>query len=88
MFIPRIPVASCYPSLGDKQTDANRLNVLSQPDRGAFQMLEDDPANHCGSGLKTEFGPGDPGYKGGRWVTGGGDRFMCPLIGGGYEPGS
>lgn len=42
--------------------------------------------------LQTEFGPGDPGYLGGRWwldngdgVMGEGDTFfLCPLIGPGH----
>ena len=51
------------------------------PMKGNFQKLE----NHT-----TEFGPGDPGYLGGRWwvdVNGNdtmdeGDRFLlCPLLG-------
>ena len=31
------------------------------PPRGKFQVLELGP-----NGLQTEFGPGDPGYRGGR----------------------
>jgi hypothetical protein len=51
------------------------------PMQGSFQLL----ANH-----QTEFGPGDPGYLGGRWwvdqngngVQDAGDRFFhCPLLG-------
>ena len=81
--LPRVSVyvesqGLCYDSI---------VTAQGLPDHGSFQMLENDPADHCGSGLKTEFGPGDPGYLGGRWVTAGGDRFMCPLIGGGYGPG-
>ena len=34
----------------------------------------------------TQFGPGDVGYVGGRWVTADGTRFSCPLIGPGYAP--
>ena len=34
----------------------------------------------------TQFGPGDVGYVGGRWVTADGKRFSCPLIGPGYAP--
>ena len=49
--------------------------------QGPFQRLE----NH-----QTEFGPGDPGYLGGRWwedlngnnVQDAGDHFfLCPLLG-------
>lgn len=51
------------------------------PSEGPFQLL----ANHV-----TEFGPGDPGYLGGRWwidVNGNGMQdagdtfFHCPLLG-------
>jgi hypothetical protein len=80
--LPRVTVyvesqGLCYDSV---------VTAQNLPNRGPFQLLEEDSADHCGSGLKTEFGPGDPGYVGGRWVTGDGTRFMCPLIGGGYEP--
>ena len=60
------------------------------PQKGPFQLLEMAGP----SGLQTEFGPGDPGYYGGRWwvdVTGdglmnAGDMFfMCPLLGPGRE---
>jgi hypothetical protein len=60
------------------------------PDHGPFQVLEPDPDDHCGFGLKTEFGPGDKGYVGGRWIVtmpdGTTARFMCPLLGPGFEP--
>lgn len=55
------------------------------PMQGRFQKLE---------GGVTEFGPGDPGYLGGRWwidsngndVMDEGDTFLlCPLLGPGYE---
>jgi hypothetical protein len=51
------------------------------PMKGRFQKLENG---------STDFGPGDPGYLGGRWwvdlngnnVMDGGDRFFhCPLLG-------
>ncbi|MCB0196415.1 MAG: hypothetical protein KDJ65_30965 [Anaerolineae bacterium] len=51
------------------------------PMKGRFQKLEDGV---------TEFGPGDPGYLGGRWwidsngndVQDEGDTFLlCPLLG-------
>lgn len=60
------------------------------PMDGPFQLLEMDGP----TGLQTEFGPGDPGYLGGRWwvdLNGNqqpdeGDAFfMCPLTGPG-EP--
>ncbi len=55
------------------------------PMHGRFQKLE--------NGV-TEFGPGDPGYLGGRWwidsngnnMQDEGDTFLlCPLLGPGYE---
>lgn len=55
------------------------------PMRGRFQQLYMGP-----NGLTTEFGPGDPGYLGGRWwvdVNGNNemdaedDFFSCPLLG-------
>lgn len=50
------------------------------PMKGKFQLLEDGT---------TEFGPGDPGYLGGRWwedLNGNGVQdaddhfFLCPLL--------
>jgi hypothetical protein len=55
------------------------------PMRGKFQLLENGT---------TEFGPGDPGYLGGRWwedLNGNGVQdaddhyFHCPLLGPGRE---
>lgn len=51
------------------------------PPKGPFQLLEMGP-----NGLQTEFGPGDPQYRGGRWKMdsdGDGDidhYFSCPLL--------
>jgi hypothetical protein len=51
------------------------------PMQGPFQLLENG---------QTEFGPGDPGYLGGRWwedlngngLQDAGDHFfLCPLLG-------
>lgn len=46
------------------------------PPHGRFQLLV--------NGV-TEYGPGDPGYVGGRWMVpdgeGGFDYFLCPLLG-------
>lgn len=59
------------------------------PNNGPFQKLE-----MGANGLQTEFGPGDPGYVGGRWwvdTNGNGMRddgdhfFECPLLGPGRE---
>ena len=55
------------------------------PMHGPFQKLE--MGEH---GLQTEFGPGDPGYVGGRWWLDRNDNgemdpedkfFSCPLLG-------
>src|SRR5438445_11844389 len=57
----------------------------SLPDKGRFQLLV--PSTICGTGtFMTQFGPGDVGYVGGRWVTADGKRFSCPLIGPGSAP--
>ncbi len=54
------------------------------PMHGRFQLLE-----MGAMGLQTEFGPGDPGYIGGRWwmdtnnnqMQDAGDHFfLCPLL--------
>jgi hypothetical protein len=54
------------------------------PMQGRFQKLEVGP-----NGPQTEFGPGEPGYLGGRWwmdtngngVQDAGDHFfLCPLL--------
>ena len=56
------------------------------PPRGPFQLLE-----MGANGLQTEFGPGDTGYRGGRWMMDGdGDGeidtyFSCPLLPPGRE---
>lgn len=61
------------------------------PPEGPFQQL--DPNGPHG-GPQTEFGPGDPGYLGGRWwvdVNNDGEMdegdayFLCPLRGPGRE---
>jgi len=51
------------------------------PPVGPFQLLEMGP-----NGLQTEFGKGDRGYVGGRWmedIDGDGTYhyFVCPLLG-------
>jgi hypothetical protein len=53
------------------------------PPQGKFQELYVGP-----NGLSTEFGPGDDGYLGGRWVldpNGSPHFFSCPLMGPGRE---
>jgi hypothetical protein len=61
------------------------VTVDPLPMRGKFQLLENG---------QTEFGPGDPGYRGGRWwedLNGNGVQdasdhyFLCPLLGPGRE---
>jgi len=61
------------------------VTVEELPMHGRFQLLE--------AGV-TEFGPGDPGYLGGRWwvdvnhdgMRDEGDRYLlCPLLGPGRE---
>lgn len=46
------------------------------PPHGRFQLLANG---------ETQFGPGDPGYLGGRWMvangSGGFDYLLCPLLG-------
>ena len=60
----------------------------SLPMKGRFQQLR--PGEGPGGALATEFGPGDPGYLGGRWwVDANGNMemdeedafFSCPLLG-------
>jgi hypothetical protein len=57
------------------------------PPNGPFQLLEMDDGP---TGLRTEFGLGDPDYVGGRWwvdVNDNGEMdsddayFLCPLLG-------
>jgi hypothetical protein len=61
------------------------VTVDPLPFEGPFQQIE--------NGM-TEFGPGDPGYLGGRWwedTNGNGEMdatdhyFLCPLLGPGRE---
>jgi hypothetical protein len=58
------------------------------PQKGPFQQLF--PPDASDDRLRTEFGPGDQGYVGGRWwvdVNGNGEMdegdhfFSCPLLG-------
>ena len=60
------------------------------PWKGPFQELEMAGP----TGLQTEFGPGDPGYVGGRWWVDANPNgyqdaddvyFLCPLLGPGRE---
>jgi hypothetical protein len=59
------------------------------PFRGKFQKLYMGP-----NGLTTKYGPGNPGYRGGRWwqdLNGNNEMdatdhyFSCPLLGPGRE---
>jgi len=64
---------------------ATFVSAESLPPHGPFQLIT--PSTICGPGTSmTQFGPGDPGYVGGRWVTPEGDHFLCPLVGPGYLP--
>jgi hypothetical protein len=61
------------------------ITIDPLPDQGPFQLLEMGP-----NGLQTEFGPGDRGYVGGRWIEDiDGDgvyhTFSCPLLGPGRD---
>jgi hypothetical protein len=61
------------------------VSAESLPPHGPFQLIV--PSTICGpGGSMTQFGPGDPGYVGGRWVRPDGTHFLCPLVGGGYPP--
>jgi hypothetical protein len=63
------------------------------PPRGKFQLLELGAGPH--GGPQTEFGPGDPGYLGGRWWVDDNPAnglmddtdtyFSCPLLGPGRD---
>ena len=67
------------------------------PAKGPFQQLfppRTNPDWPEGTTLSTEFGPGTPGHRGGRWwvdVNGNGEMdegdhfFSCPLLGPGRE---
>ena len=56
------------------------VSADSLPPKGRFQLLVDG---------KTDFGPGDPGYLGGRWQIPDGDGgyiyLLCPLLPPGRE---
>jgi hypothetical protein len=61
--------------------------LANLPMKGRFQKLK--PGAGPDGALATEFGPGDPGYLGGRWwVDANGDGemnegdafFLCPLL--------
>ena len=89
-----LAVAGTASAAGGRAGDVGTIYVTSQglyydtfvtnemlPMNGPFQLL----TNHT-----TEFGPGDPGYLGGRWwvdVNGNGIQdqgdtfFHCPLLG-------
>lgn len=61
------------------------LVLTELPPHGKFQLLVMGD-----NGLETEFGPGDQGYRGGRWMAdfdgdGNFNYFLCPLLGPGRE---
>jgi len=101
-------ILSVSPVVGQGRPGAGVVYVIGQgllfetfgttdlPPKGPFQELitPDDPANISGY-PETQYGPGDPGYVGGRWwvdVNGNGvqdegdDYFQCPLLGPGVPP--
>lgn len=102
MAVPALAGGGPPPGVGDGPRGRVFVYVTSQgkvfesivgpdlPMEGPFQKLEMTGP----TGLQTEFGPGDPGYVGGRWwvdVNGNdiqdeGDHFFsCPLLGTGTE---
>lgn len=52
------------------------------PPHGRFQELR--PTTQPGATGETDYGPGQPGYLGGRWKMGD-HYFLCPLLGPGRE---
>lgn len=85
------PVEQVYVVSQGKVFDTIVLGEL--PQKGRFQKLEMTGP----TGLQTQYGPGDPGYLGGRWwvdanndgIQNEGDMFfLCPLLGPGYTPSS
>jgi hypothetical protein len=75
-----------YVTSQDVTYDSIVLGTL--PPHGRFQQLHVGP-----DGPYTEFGPGDPGYLGGRWWVDANDNgemdegdvyFLCPLLGKGH----
>lgn len=68
------------------------VTVDPLPPHGRFQKIE--MGGPMGATGTTEYGPGDPGYLGGRWwadENGNGEMdpddhyFLCPLLGPGRE---
>jgi hypothetical protein len=100
-----VPAASAKRGGGGGRGDGPIIYVTSQglyydsivtadplPWKGNFQQLF--PPDESDSRLRTNFGPGDPEYKGGRWwvdVNSNGYQdehdhyFNCPLLGPGRE---
>jgi len=60
------------------------VSAQELPPHGPFQLLEMGP-----HGAETDYGPGDRGYVGGRWMIpdgqGGYVHLLCPLLGPGRE---
>lgn len=53
------------------------VSAETLPPHGRFQILDNG---------ETEFGPGDPGYLGGRWyIPSTGKYLLCPLLPPGRE---
>ncbi len=86
--VPGFPSGGRHGALGEVYVSSQGLyydtfvTVSVLPMQGQFQLLT---ADHV-----TEFGPGEPGYLGGRWwvdvngdgIQDAGDMFLlCPLLG-------
>lgn len=79
------PVGTVYVISQDLYYDTF-VSAERLPPKGPFQLLEDTN----GDGINdTMWGPGQPGYLGGRWKIpngkGGYDYLLCPLLPPGRE---
>jgi hypothetical protein len=91
---PRDPTHTVYVTSQNKYYDTivpippDKGLPWNEHNTGSFQLIDNG---------ETEFGPGDPGYRGGRWWVDDGDGiqedpdysddfyFLCPLLGPGRE---
>jgi hypothetical protein len=88
---PEIPPPGAVVYVTSQGLYYDSIVLTGLPPKGPFQLLT---FNEMEGRLETEFGPGDPGYLGGRWaldVNGSGQPdegdmfFSCPLLAPGYE---
>ena len=95
-----VALAGVFWALGAPQAEANRgdgaLGVVFVESQGLYydtfvtaeELPPHGPFQLIVNGV-TEYGPGDPGYVGGRWMApdgqGGFNYFLCPLLGPGRE---